>query len=167
MIDEPTMIEKAEWKARCFVSPMRFVPALGRKEPLDFEWHQRFRGHPWVEQSITEDWQRELRTAVRWAIKQNILTGKPYDIIEDLMPPAKWVENTKFHAARYMRAAQWREKTIAEYGSVDNFLRGRKPGKSSFRPAQFDKIAFDALTKSKQLAASHDSIDPDTGEVLP
>lgn len=127
------LVALAEWKARCMISPVKFHEKLNRNEPVDFEFSTRFRGHPWVETSIREGWDKELRGHLRYAIKRRILDGKPFHIIEDLMPDKKWIEAARSDAQRYALAAEWRGKqapsadTQALAASVARLLKRTAP----------------------------------------
>jgi len=107
------LVALAAFKARCFVSPVHHHEKLGRNEPVDFAFSTRFRGHPWVEASIKEGWDNDLRGHLRMAVKQRILSGQPYDNIESLMPDKEWIAARQHDAKRYRLAAEWRASKAA------------------------------------------------------
>lgn len=124
-------LKTVDFRARCFVNGTVKNPRTGKDEPHSGHWSRAFRGHPWVEQSIDEGWGRDLRQHVIMAVKRRILQERPFHQVEELMPDPKWAESTRYHAARYMAAAKWREQVTAEHGSVEAYLR--KTAKASVR----------------------------------
>lgn len=129
-------IGECRYRAACFVSGSAMHKATKRHEPLAGEWHQRFRGHPWVEASIKEGWARDLRMHVKAEVVQRMLREQDYGDIASLMPDAKWVEEARKQAERERLAREWRESVIAEYGSMDEYWKQTKhmPRVSDFQP---------------------------------
>ena len=119
-------LKTVDFRARCFVNGTVKNPKTGKDEPRSGHWSSTFRGHPWVEASIKEGWDRDLSQHVIMAVKRRILQDKPFHVLEELMPDAKWVQRVRYHAARYKAAEEWRAKVIAEHGSVDAYLREAK-----------------------------------------
>ena len=115
-------VERADYAARCFVCGMRRHGISGKMEPASGEFSSRFMSHPWVRESITEGWAKELRTHLILTVKRRAMASIPYQNIEELMPPKEWVVNEKHNAWRYRTAREQREE---KYGKVDAeyFLR--------------------------------------------
>lgn len=107
---QQNIVSIAEWKAANFVCASARNPKTGKYEPIGFEFAIRFRGHPWVEASEREGWAKELRSHLRHTVKRRILEGKPYDVIEDLMPDKAWIEAARKQAERYAAAAAYRDQ---------------------------------------------------------
>ena len=124
-------LKTVDFRARCFVNGTVKNPKTGKDEPHSGHWSRSFRGHPWVEQSISEGWGRDLRQHVIAAVKRRIMSGQSFGAVEELMPDAKWVESVRRHAAAYAEAAKWREQVIAEHGSVDAYLQKSAKGNNA------------------------------------
>jgi len=124
-------VRRAEFEAACFVCAMEHNAKTGKREPIGFAFSQRFRSHPWVEQSEREGWANELRGHLRQVVKGCVLAEKPYGDINELMPDKSWVEAARTQAKRYAEAKAWRDKVTTEHGSVEAFLLKFKP-KSMF-----------------------------------
>jgi hypothetical protein len=120
--NKPMTPELADYRARCFVYGMRRHGITGKMEPASGEFASRFATHPWCREAITEGWAKDLRSHLVMTVKRRIMLGKPYGIIEELMPNREWVDAAKQNAARYRSAAEWRNAT---YGKLDGeyFLR--------------------------------------------
>lgn len=104
--------EKADYLARCHVNGMRLHGRSKKMEPASGEFSNRFASHPWCRDATVEGWARELRSHLILTVKRRIMMKQPYDVIEDLMPPKEWVEQAKFHAARYRAAADWQKQNM-------------------------------------------------------
>lgn len=98
----------ADYKARCFVNGVRRHAKSGNLEPAGGQFSERFLSHPWVRESITEGWGRELRGHLIQAAKIRLMRGEPIGDIENLMPSREWVDAAKTNAERYRKAAAWR-----------------------------------------------------------
>src|SRR5690606_8557197 len=116
-------LKTVDFRARCFVNGTVKNPKTGKDEPRSGHWSSTCRGHPWVEASIKEGWDRDLSQHVIMAVKRRILQDKPFHVIEELMPDPKWIESVRYHAERYRKAAEWRAKVIAEHGSLEAYLQ--------------------------------------------
>lgn len=116
-------LKTVDFRASCFVNGTVRNLKTGRDEPHSGHWSSAFRGHPWVEQSISEGWGRDLRQHVIQAVKRRIMAEKPFHDVEGLMPDPKWVAGARTQAAKYAASAKWREQVIAENGSVDADLQ--------------------------------------------
>lgn len=118
-------LDLADYKARCFVNGARRHGATGNWEPISGNFHDRFLSHPWVRESITEGWGRELRMHLIHTAKMKLLREEPLSDIECLMPDKKWVEEAKNDADRYRKAAEWRDAkggaTISAEGLLKRF----------------------------------------------
>lgn len=114
--------EQADYRARCYVNGVRKHGRTGIIEPASGEFSERFLPHPWVRESVTEGWGRELRSHLVLTVKRRLMTGLPIDRIEDLMPDRDWVDAVKYHAERYRKAKVWRDE---RYGPANGeaFLR--------------------------------------------
>lgn len=131
--------EKADFYARCFVNGMRMHGRSKKLEPAHGEFANRFLSHPWVRESVTQGWGRELRSHLILVCKRCYMRKQHPGTIETLMPPKEWVEAAKRNAERYAMAAQWQK---------DN------------RPEGFGfKAMLTALAKRS-------GIDPATGEIF-
>ncbi len=104
--------ERADYNARCYVNGMRLHGRSQKMEPASGEFSNRFASHPWCREATTEGWGRELRTHLIHTVRKRIMTGQPYDIIEDLMPPREWVEVAKQNAERYQAASSWQKQNM-------------------------------------------------------
>lgn len=102
----------ADYRARCFVNAMRRHGRTGKMEPVGWEFSERFLPHPWVRDSITEGWGKELRSHLILTVKGRIMRGQPYDNIDELMPPKEWVAYAKSQAERYRKAAEWQKANM-------------------------------------------------------
>ena len=102
----------AEYRARCFVNAMRRNERTGKLEPVGWEFSDRFLPHPWVREAISDGWGKELRSHLILTVKNRICHGKPYDNIDELMPPREWVAYAKQQAERYRKAAEWRNANV-------------------------------------------------------
>lgn len=123
--------ERADYLARNFVNGLRKHGRSGKMEPASGEFHERFLSHPWVRESITEGWDRELRGHLIHVCKIRLMSHEALGDIESLMPDASWVSSTKHDAERYRKAAQWREKNggngIDVSGLLSRFSIGAQP----------------------------------------
>lgn len=115
-------IREAEWRARGFVQGMRMHGVSKKMEPCAGEFSLRFKSHPWVMAAETEGWAPDLRAHLVRTVKALILAGKPFDNIEDLMPQKSWVDKIQQNASRYALAKDWRDKVIAEHGTMEAYL---------------------------------------------
>lgn len=113
----------ADYKARCFVNGAARHAATGNFEPITANFHERFLSHPWVRDSITEGWDRELRGHLTRVAKLRYMRGEPVGDIEALMPDKKWVEQARKDAERYSKAAQWRKANVPETMSAEGMLK--------------------------------------------
>ena len=104
--------ERADRLARCFVNGMRLHGKTQKMEPDSGEFSQRFILHPWVRESITEGWDRELRGHLIRVVKIRLMKNERYDTINDLMPDKNWVEERKKQAARFGDAAKWQNENL-------------------------------------------------------
>lgn len=120
-IQNPISFEEADRKARVFVCGMHRDPKLGMVVTSG-HWHKRFMDHPWVRQSIAEDWARELRSVVISNVARRIRTRLPHENITDLMPDQQWVDCVRTQAKRYSDGMESRQRLIAEYGSLEAAL---------------------------------------------
>jgi hypothetical protein len=112
---EPTMTpERARWLAQCFVCGTRRHGKTGDMQVANGEFSARFMPHPWVREAITEGWGNELRSFVTLVAQRRVMAGQPLDIIEDLMPPRKWVDDAKVEAARRATALEWQRENRPE-----------------------------------------------------
>lgn len=120
MTDQPqNLVALAEWKASCFVCASARNPKTGKFEPIGFEFSNRFRGHPWVEASIREGWDKELRSHLRFTVKRRILEGKPFEMIEALMPNKEWADAARKQAKRFALAKEDRDKQSPPAGAAN------------------------------------------------
>ena len=104
--------ERADWNARCFVNGMRRHSVTGKMEPASGEFAQHFMRHPWVRESVTEGWAKDLRSNLILAVKRRIMTGLSHNDIDSLMPPKEWVDYAKQQAERYRKAAEWQKANM-------------------------------------------------------
>ena len=127
-MSEQMSAEQAKWKAQGFVYGIHFHEKTKRWEPrYGGYFADRFLGHPWVRESISEGWGAELRGTLVRAVTQRMLLRQTYDVINDLMPEATLIKHWKEQAARYRSAAEWREQIVEQYGSLEHYLqRGQK-----------------------------------------
>ncbi len=116
--------EKADYMSRCFVNGLRRHGKSGKMEPASGEFSQRFLSHPWVRESVTEGWDKELRGHLIRTVKIRLMRDESYQAIEDLMPPRKWVDDAKHHAARYRSAADWQKKNLHKGYGLQSMLSG-------------------------------------------
>lgn len=116
-------IDLADYKARCFVNGVRRHGRSGKMEPASGEFHERFMDHPWVRESITEGWGKELRGHLIHVCKLKLLRNEPLGDIDGLMPDAKWVAAEKHNAERYRKAAAWRASNGSPLMDVEGMLR--------------------------------------------
>lgn len=112
MNEKPMTPELADYLARCHVNGMRMHGRSQKMEPASGEFSNRFASHPWCREATLEGWGRDLRSHLILTVKRRIMTGQPYDVIEDLMPPREWVDQAKFNAARYRAAGEWQQKHL-------------------------------------------------------
>lgn len=112
----------AEYRARCFVNPMRRHGTSGKMEPVGYEFADRFLPHPWVRSAISEGWGKELRSHLVLTVMKRILLGEAYGDIDSLMPPKQWVDYVRDQAAQYQRAAEWQKANLLG-GDLSGFLR--------------------------------------------
>lgn len=117
--------ERADYLARNFVNGLCKHGKTGKMEPAAGCFHERFMSHPWVRESITECWDRELRGHLVHVCKLKLMRREPIGDIEMLMPDRKWVEDAKHKASRYAAAARWRHK---KYGKTDGVALLRRIG---------------------------------------
>lgn len=110
--DEIMTPKRAERLARCFVNGMRMHGKTKQMEPDDGEFSPRFMAHPWVRESITEGWDRELRGHLIRVVKIMIMKKQRPDLINELMPDKDWVEERKKQAARFADAAKWQNENL-------------------------------------------------------
>lgn len=122
---EQTTIGQADYRARCYVNGVRKHGGTGVIEPAPGEFSDRFLPHPWVRESLTEGWGRELRSHLILTVKRRLIEGLPIDRIEDLMPDRSWVDAAKYHAEIYRKAKVWREE---KYGKSDGEALLRRLG---------------------------------------
>lgn len=115
--------ELADYRARCFVNGAARHAKSGKIEPITANFHERFLSHPWVRDSITEGWDRELRMHLTRVVKQRFMGGEAVSDIESLMPDRKWVENARNDAQRYRKAADWRKDNRPNTMSAEGMLR--------------------------------------------
>ena len=113
----------ADFKARCFVNGAARHAKTGNFEPITANFHERFLSHPWVRESITEGWDRELRMHLTHVARLKYMRGEPVGDIEALMPDGKWVEQQKIDAERYRKAAQWRKANMPNTMDAAGLLR--------------------------------------------
>jgi hypothetical protein len=106
--------KRARYRARCIVNGMRKHGKTGKLEPDDQMFSELFLPHPWVRESISEGWDRELRQYLIHIVTLRIMQDKPTDVIEDLMPSRQWVDDAKHHAARYAAASAWQKENLPE-----------------------------------------------------
>lgn len=98
----------ADFKARCFVNGVHRHSKSGKVEPIGGQFAERFLSHPWVRESITEGWGRELRGHLIQAAKIRLMRGEPIGDVGNLMPSREWVAAAKTNAEHYRKAAAWR-----------------------------------------------------------
>ena len=124
-------LDIVDFRARCFVNGTVFDARLNKDVARSGHWSRPFRGHPWVEQSTAEGWDRDLRQQVIATVKRRILAGQRHDVIEELMPDAKWVAYHRARAARERAAAAWRAQVATGHGSVDAYLQKAGGGRNA------------------------------------
>jgi len=123
-VDEYFAFKKlADYQARCFVNPMRKHGKSGKWEPVGYEFADRFLVHPWVRESVTEGWDKELRGVLIAEVRRRIIHGESYGIIEELMPPKKWVDDAKHFAARCRKATDWQNQHMPRGLDFSKMLR--------------------------------------------
>ena len=115
-------VDRADYAARCFVLGMRRNGTNGKMVPASGEFSSRFMSHPWVRESITEGWARELRTHLILTVKMRAMVNRSYQNIEELMPPKDWVSEAKQKAAKDRAGLEWREATFGKING-EYFLR--------------------------------------------
>ena len=115
--------ELSDYRARCFVNGAARHDATGNWEPITGQFHERFLSHPWVRESISEGWDRELRMHLIHTAKIAIMRKMPLPSVENLMPDKRWVEAAKIDADRYRKAAEWRKANRPETMSAIGMLK--------------------------------------------
>lgn len=130
--------EKADFYARCYVNGMRMHSASKKLEPAHGEFSSRFITHPWARESISEGWDRELRSHLILKCKLAYMRKSNPGDVESLMPPRDWVDAAKHNAVRYRSAAEWQKANLPKSVGLMAMVR--------------------ALAKKS-------GIDPDTGEI--
>ena len=119
----PMTPDLADFKARCFVNGAARHAATGNFEPITANFHERFLDHPWVRDSITEGWDRELRMHLTRVAKLKYIRGEPVGDIDALMPDKRWVEQARTDAASYAKAAQWRKENRPSTMDAEGMLK--------------------------------------------
>ena len=138
----------------------------GKRIPNSGEWAPRFRGHPYVEQAEAEGWSRDLRAAVKAAVKARVMARRPYHEIDELMPPKEWVTHQRINAERYAKAAQWRREIIDQYGDVDAYLTRRAGGRVQAKPlGSAVRETFNQMQRASPNRGLHMSRDGELSEV--
>lgn len=87
-----------------------------------WEWSHDFRSLPLVKRAESEGWGKELRSAVRFRVTQDVQSGANFKPPEDYLPVdqemiAYWSEG----AARTKRAMAWREEHLNSKIKGTNF----------------------------------------------
>lgn len=116
MTDGTMTPERADYAARCFVCGMRRHGVTGKMEPASGEFASRFLSHPWVRESITEGWGKELRGHLVQVYKTALMRKEQPNDIDRMMPDKVWVDAAKNNAQRYRAAQEWRDE---KYGKAD------------------------------------------------
>jgi hypothetical protein len=124
---KPMEVAAADYKARCWVQGVKlykFKDGSQRWEPIVANFHARFHEHPWVREAITEGWDRDLRGHIVPIVRKHLLMGGELTSlkIEDLMPDGDWIKYAKAQAERDRLAAEWRERMVEQYGSMDAYF---------------------------------------------
>lgn len=104
--------EKADWLARKIVNGLRLHGVSGKMEPAAGEFAQELYDHPIVRQSVTEGWGRELRLFLIHHVRRHIMARNPYTSINEFMPPAKWIEDTRKQNERFAKAREWQKQHL-------------------------------------------------------
>ena len=162
-----TSYAEATYRARLFVFGAKMHSKTERLEHIPGEWHPRFHDHPWVRASITEGWDRELRSHCVMAVARRMIEGRDFREITDLMPDQKWVDDTRKQAAVYRSAKEWRDRMEAEYGSMDDYYKAVKhmPRWSDFQPLKAPPKADAAKPSTGFIRQPFKRIDPDDSDM--
>lgn len=104
--------EKADWIARKIVNGLRLHGHSGKMEPASGEFSDSLLSHPIVRQSVTEGWGRELRLFLIHHVRRHIMAKQPFTSIDQFMPPAKWIEDTRKQNERFAKAREWQKQNL-------------------------------------------------------
>lgn len=154
--------DQIDYDARVYVNGLRRAQTPEGPGALTLatgEWAPRFRAHPWVIQAEAEGWGRELRQHCVGAVKQALAAGVSAPAIETVMPDRELIEHWRKNAKRYALAAEWRERMVDEYGSIEGFLERRRPGLARRRHLDGGKAIGDVARKltptSQRMTGEH------------
>ena len=121
-----SLLDEARDKAMRFVCGSK-RDARGHWVPATGSWDPRWKDHETVRLADAEGWSRELRGACVAIAARKIRAGQPPRALEDVLPEPLWQEEARKQAARYRSAEAWREQVSRDHGSVDAFLRRKRP----------------------------------------
>ncbi len=130
--------EKCDWRARCWVCGT-YRDSEGKITNQSAQWAPRFQDHPWVRDAEIEGWGRELRGHVIMALAKRMLIAQHsfrYPAIEDLMPDAEWVKNTRMRAHVNAAGAEWQAENLKVKKSAVDHVRLRDVSRHAFRRMQ-------------------------------
>lgn len=146
-------LDECDTKARFYVNGST-VDRNGEVIPHSAHWHERFRGHPWVQDADAEGWSKELRSVVIRNLRIKLFREQheakyPTDI-STLMPNGDWVAYARQQAEIFASAAKWRAENSAATSN------GKK---STFRPlADVSRPAMQELLSASPNRGMHKTL---------
>lgn len=141
-------MDNLDYWVRIFVTGVR-KDKDGKTAPAGFLWADRFMDHPWVRDSITQGWERDLRSHVIRAAKRLVMqrdkSRGQFDVsmrtvmdavpsADALMPDKDWCDRARQRATDALEAVAWRNDIAEQFGSLEEYLRRRKPSTTSKAP---------------------------------
>jgi hypothetical protein len=117
----PNYIEACDFQARKAVCAMAWNPKTKRDEIMGFRFHPMIADWPICQQAEREGWARELRSAMIATVKRMMFAGEAPDPARAI-PNEEWIKDTRRHAERYRKAAEWQAKNLPSTFNARKFV---------------------------------------------
>jgi hypothetical protein len=117
----PNFLEICDRRARKAVCATAWNDRTQREEIVGFRFNPLIAEWPICKQAEAEGWGKELRAALIHSVRQQMFLGQDIDVAK-VIPPDRWIKETRRHAERYRKAAEWQEQNLPTTFNARKFV---------------------------------------------
>lgn len=166
----PNWLALCDLRARKIVCAQAYNERTKRDEIVNYRFNPVIANWPVCRDAEAEGWAKELRGAMIATLKRMMFNGVDPDPAEAVnmilnaktsIPGVTWEQATREQAHRYALAKAWRDRAVAECGTVERFisvkrLAGSSVANSPPRKRRLGSGPFSSLSNvSRRITGEH------------